>query len=151
MFIRLIGTEGKLQLQAGRVGGKCWMWRPLLGRARSDRRAAPKPLQFWGLWGVDVKYPQRQMSFIKEDYSLRVGWLNAPPARTHRLLDDAGDHRVGKIQVFRSLRHFTDRSGKLRARPGDNLHTAGGSLVWAVNTPQLGGIPTRRMEVARAS
>lgn len=70
-----------------------------------------------------------------ELYSLPVGYPH-----THRLLDDAGDHRVGKIQVFRSLRHFIDRSAKVRARPGDTLHTAGRSLVWAVNTPKLGDI-----------
>ena len=28
---------------------------------------------------------------------------------THRLLDDAGDHRIGKVQIFGSLRHFSHR------------------------------------------
>lgn len=59
-----------------------------------------------------------------DDYTLHLGYFTFVITflHTHRLLDDAGDHRVGKVQVFRSLRHFIYRSGKVRVRPADELH-----------------------------
>lgn len=60
---------------------------------------------------------------------------------TYRLLDDAGDHRVGKVQIFRPLRHFIHLSGEPWGRPAADPLAPVPPLLWAVNSPELGSIP----------
>lgn len=89
-----------------------------------------------------------------EDGTLYLGCLSVLLTflHTHRLLDDAGDHRVGKVQVFRPLRHFLDRSGRPGARPADSPHPAVPPPIRAVNSAlsrrQTGDSPSRLQELA---